>query len=81
MINNHETKFSTALVIKKMQIKITIRFNFILIEMTIKQIEATADEDDKKWKLLYIVCENIKMTYIFWKVIYLLLKIITAELQ
>ena len=51
MANKHMKRNLTLLVIRKMQVKTTIRYNFTLTR--ISKTITNADKDVKKWELIY----------------------------
>ena len=66
MASKHVERFSTSLVTREMQVKITVRYHFISITMarTKKAInideKKNIDEDMEKSKPLYIAGGNVK---------------------
>lgn len=49
MTNKQMKKFSTVFIIRKIQIKITIRYNYIPTRMAINKNKSTKTENDKCW--------------------------------
>ena len=81
MANKHMKRHSTSLVMRDMQIKITMRYHFMTTRMTIiiNQKITSVDKDVDKLEPLYTWWE-CKMVQSLWKTVWRFLKNLNIEL-